>query len=300
MHRNVFTIAATAGIAATLTGCAINPPATARVNKTQEVIVEDGNQRIDISTVPAGIAVEVPGYGTILTPDTVDLPKNTDHELVFRGENFEERRVFIDSGSNGWSVEGDKTPFVNRFTLEPHFIHLDMETGNRVLTAAEQAQITHDVYQRALEVAQMEAEYAAKIANAITEQERVELREQLRVERHAARETRREAELAQRLAELAAETEEARAQAEVYRLQVAEEQAAARASADESAAARAERIRQDQIAKAEAEFRAALQALAEAEAMATGNSVFVGEPTEPMPGNDEDVEISGVNPDEED
>ena len=311
MHRRVAITLAAAGIASTLVGCSFDKPARVRIDKTSEVVIDSGMQRIDVSTVPPGIAVEIPGYGSILTPDTVDLAADTDHELIFRGEGFDERRVFIDSGNNGWSIEGDATPFTNRFTLEPHFIHLDMETGNRVLTAAEQAQITFDTYQRALAIAAQEAEFAKMIAEAITEQERIEIREKLRVERHAAREARRETELAERLAQLAADTEEARAQAEAFRLQVTEEEASARAGADEEAAMRAERIRQDQIARAEAEFRAALEALAVAEAMATGNSVFVGEPVEPLPGNpehedepqtedDEGVEITGVDPDAQD
>lgn len=111
---------------ATLAGCASSTPRASHIPSAKAELIE-------ITTVPEGVNVEVPGHGTVRTPANVYLDPAEAHELRFYLHGFDDRFITIDSNIGEWTAHATG----RTHALEPAFIHLDMASGERLMTGGE-------------------------------------------------------------------------------------------------------------------------------------------------------------------
>lgn len=104
------------------------------------------SENIELTSIPSGVNVEVPGFGTVRTPANIELAPEDAHELRFYLHGFEDRVVTVEPGIGQWTNHATG----RRHSLEPAFIHLDMASGERLMTGSELAAWANAESERAL------------------------------------------------------------------------------------------------------------------------------------------------------
>lgn len=123
--RPIATLLAAAAATAALTGC--GSTSVSRNTSSPELL--------ELTSIPAGVNVEVPGYGTVRTPASINLDPDQTHELRFYLHGHEDRTITVEPALAEWTNHATG----RRHSLEPAFIHLDMESGERLMTGSELA-----------------------------------------------------------------------------------------------------------------------------------------------------------------
>lgn len=123
--RTIASLLAAAAATAALTGCGSTSVARNTANP----------ENIELTTIPSGVNVEVPGYGTVRTPANITLDPNDAHDLRFYLHGHDDRTITVEPAIARWTNHSTG----RRHSLEPAFIHLDMESGERLMTGSELA-----------------------------------------------------------------------------------------------------------------------------------------------------------------
>lgn len=162
-------------MAGTLVGCSTTEPLA--------MSVTPGHELIEMTTVPEGVNVEVPGFGTVRTPANVYLDPAQTHELRFYLHGYDDHTVTVDTEVGEWT----SSTTGRTHALEPAFIHLDMASGERLMTGAElSAWATAESSEALTQATQIQAEVSALLEEERASFHRTE-RAMARAERQIAR-----------------------------------------------------------------------------------------------------------------